>query len=64
MYDGPSPARQFHPAIATSLPRDFPSDWLPFPRLQLRGSAGFSPASLFIGVMKVREPNMLGKNEN
>jgi len=25
-----------------------PSDWLQFPRLQLRGSAGFSPASLLV----------------
>src|SRR2546430_15910140 len=34
-----------YPAIATGLPRITPGDRRQFPRLQLRGSAGFSPAS-------------------
>src|SRR6266852_6698883 len=38
-----------HPVTTAGLPRftfsDSPSDRLRFPRLQLRGSAGFAPAS-------------------
>src|SRR5580698_5053056 len=34
--------------LQPAFPGIAPSDWLPFPRLQLRGSAGFSPASLLI----------------
>jgi hypothetical protein len=48
MCDGPF-ARQTVPSGDHNQPsQGFPSDWLPFPRLQLRGSAGFSPASLLI----------------
>src|SRR6266446_7296815 len=36
-----------------------PSDRLRFPRLQLRGSAGFSPASLLVRLTRVREPKKL-----
>jgi len=40
----------------------FPSDRLRFPRLQLRGSAGFSPASLLVRMTRMREPKKLWKS--
>jgi hypothetical protein len=42
----------------------FPGDRLQFPRLQLRGSAGISPASLsFAERQKTRIPKDMEKNE-
>jgi hypothetical protein len=48
---------------ATGLPRDIPSDRLQFPRLQLRGSAGFSPASLLLNAEEDARTKELGKNK-
>jgi hypothetical protein len=45
---------------------DIPSDQLRFPRLQLRGSAGFAPASYSTSVWLVyimREPNFEKEQE-
>src|ERR1700680_4757845 len=39
--------------------RVYPSDRLRFPRLQLRGSAGFSPASLLVRSTRVHEPEKI-----
>jgi len=35
-----------------------------FPRLQLRGSAGFSPASRLVVLTRVREPNGFEKEQS
>jgi hypothetical protein len=43
-----------YPTNATSLPRVTPVTGCEFPRLQLRGSAGFSPASLLIRTDEIR----------
>jgi hypothetical protein len=55
---GFSNVRRIQPAFP-----GFPSDRLRFPRLQLRGSTGFSPASLLISVTRVREPKKVVKEQ-
>jgi|ERR1700722_4731530 len=64
MCDGPWPVLHFHPANRNQPSQEyFPSDWLLFPRLQLRGSAGFSPASLLINADEGARTKYFGKEQ-
>src|SRR5271154_499650 len=47
-----------------AFPESFPATGCRFPRLQLRGSAGFSPASHLVVLTRLREPNDVEKEQN
>jgi hypothetical protein len=51
--------QKLRPMLAAGLPRNLSSDRRRCPRLQLRGSAGFTPASQFPSERtEMREPNL------